>query len=173
MSWHSHGRSLKIEDLSAELLIEDIDKDAVLSEIVSRIKTVIFLIFSSSTDYKIYFWKEIQMARTANVNTSVVPPPFLSPTPKKISSPNGKALPPTNADSVVIEIVCPKCGKKHQVVGYVGKTRKELDVKGIIKDPRITGNDIFTCDNVGCKFAIDLKPIKNQIETQIKKIITF
>lgn len=175
MNWHSHGRSLKIEDLSAELRIEDIDKDAVLSEIVSRIKTVIFLIFSSSTDYKIYFWKDIQMARTANVNTSVVPSPFLNPIPKKVPMPNGNnaILPPANTDSAMIEIVCPKCGKKHNVVGYVGKTRKELDEKGIKRDSRITDNDIFTCDNIGCNFAIDLKPIKNQIETQIKKSITF
>lgn len=175
MNWHSHGRSLKIEDLSAELRIEDIDKDAILSEIVSRIKTVIFLIFSSSTDYKIYFWKEIQMARTANVNTSVVPPPFLNLKPKNKPLPHGNNTlsPPAKTDSAVIEIVCPKCGKKHKVIGYVGKTRKELDTIGIMKDPRITGNDTFNCDNVGCNFAIDLKPIKNQIETQIKKIITF
>ena len=83
MNWHSHGRSLKIEDLSEELRIEDVDKDTALSEIVSRIKTVIFLIFSSSTDYKLYFWKEIQMARTANVNTSVIPTPI----PKSIPLP--------------------------------------------------------------------------------------
>lgn len=176
MEWHSHGRSLKIEDLSAELLIEDIDKDATLSDIVSRIKTVIFLIFSSSTDYKIYFWKDIQMARTANVNTSVIPPAFINPMPKKVITPaNGvpAPLPPANADSAMIEIVCPKCGKKHVVTGYVGKTRSELDKQGVKKDARISGNDIFTCNNVGCNFAIDLKPIKNQIETQIKKIITF
>ena len=174
MNWHSHGRSLKIENLSEELRIEDIDKDPVLSEIVSRIKTVIFLIFSSSTDYKLYFWKEIQMARTANVNTSVIPTPIPKSIPLPIPA-NGShsSIPVTNAENVMIEIACPKCGKKHQVVGYIGKTREELNKLGIRKDSRISGNDTFTCDNIGCMFAIDLKPIKNQIETQIKKTITF
>ena len=116
------------------------------------------------------------MARTANVNTSVIPPAFINPMPKKVITPdNGvpSPVPPANADSAMIEIVCPKCGKKHMVTGYVGKTRPELDKQGIKKDTRISGNDIFTCNNVGCNFAIDLKPIKNQIENQIKKIITF
>ena len=37
----------------------------------------------------------------------------------------------------------------------------------------VKDNDILVCDNIGCNFALDLKPIKNQIEGQAKRKITF
>ena len=67
MDWHTHGRSLKMEDLKEELLIEDIDKDPELANVVYRIKTVIRLIFDTSTDFKLYFWEDCELARSANV----------------------------------------------------------------------------------------------------------
>ena len=51
MSWRSHGRSLKIEDLNSVLKIERVDDTPELADILYRIKTVIRLIFDSSTDY--------------------------------------------------------------------------------------------------------------------------
>jgi len=53
-SWRTHGRSLKIEDLQDVLQIENIDAHQELADIVYRIKTIIRLIFDSSTDYKLY-----------------------------------------------------------------------------------------------------------------------
>lgn len=171
MAWRTHGRSLKIEDLSQELLIENIDDNPLLSEIVRRIKTIVMLIFSSSTDYKLFFWKDIQMSRTAlTANTT-------SPNSAPIPSKPIKSIPqnPINkgVESVDIGIDCPKCKKHHSIRGYIGIDTGTIKRLGLPTDPKINDEDIFTCDSLGCNFAIDLKPIKNQIESQIKKTICF
>ena len=51
MYWRTHGRSLKIEDLNEVLKIEHVDNDPKLADILYRIKTVIRMIFDSSTDF--------------------------------------------------------------------------------------------------------------------------
>lgn len=163
MDWHTHGRSLKIEDLKNELLIEDIDANPTLADVVYRIKTVIRLIFDSSTDYKLYFWDDCEISRTANITNAAGPFPIPAPvktgTPKKL-------------DTVGLQIQCPKCGKMHVVPAYVGITggdikRLKLPIYKLLKD-----NNMLLCDTPGCGMAIDLKPIINHVEGQIKKKIS-
>lgn len=159
MTWKTHGRSLKIEDLKDLLRITDIDKDPVLANIVYRIKTVIRLIFDTSTDYKLFFLEDFNLSRTATA-----------------SNPDSHAF---NSDikskeinGLKIEIRCPKCGKQHAVQAYVGTERNEGMINKL-KSPNVRGNDVLVCDNIGCNMNIDLKPIKNQIESQIRKRIFF
>jgi hypothetical protein len=160
--WKTHGRSLKIDDLKDLLLIENIDENPSLADIVYRIKTIIRLIFDSSTDYKLYFWENFNITRTAtvaNANMPTVPIPI----PRNQTQ---------QVDQVVIEIDCPKCGKKHKIPGYFdidSATIKKLKLptNNIIKD-----NDVLICDGLGCGLNIDLKPIKSQIETQSNKKLT-
>ena len=38
---------------------------------------------------------------------------------------------------------------------------------------KLQDNDVLICDGLGCGYHIDLKPIKNQIETQAKRKIVF
>lgn len=160
--WKTHGRSLKIDDLKDLLLIENIDEIPGLADIVYRIKTIIRLIFDSSTDYKLYFWEDFNITRTATVANANMPTVPI-PVPKNQTQ---------QVEQVVIEIDCPKCGKKHKIPGYFdidSETikRLKLPTNNIIKD-----NDVLVCDGLGCGLNIDLKPIKSQIETQSNKKIT-
>lgn len=160
--WKTHGRSLKIDDLKDLLLIENIDENPSLADTVYRIKTIIRLIFDSSTDYKLYFWEDFNITRTATVANANMPTAPI-PIPKNQTQ---------QVNQVVIEIDCPKCGKKHKIPGYFdidSATIKKLKLptNNIIKD-----NDVLVCDGLGCGLNIDLKPIKSQIETQSNKKLT-
>ncbi|MBQ6037407.1 MAG: ATP-dependent Clp protease proteolytic subunit [Bacteroidaceae bacterium] len=159
MDWHSHGRSLKIEDLSKELLIEDIDNNPSLADVVYRIKTVIRLIFESSTDYKIYNWEDCELSRTANVTHM----PFQPPRPKNT---------PKNVNTIDFSIVCPKCKKAHLVRGYLDINSNDIKNLKLPTHPLVKDGEILACDSIGCGFNIDLKPIKNTIENQLKRKIT-
>jgi hypothetical protein len=161
MSWRTHGRSLKIEDLKDVLLIENIDDNHELADVVYRIKTIIRLIFDTSTDYKLYFWEDFQMSRTATpANTNL-------PVPVPVSNTNN------SIDQAVININCPKCGKKHEINGYFDISSENIKQLNLPINKKIQDNDILICDNLGCNFAIDLKSIKNQIEAQTKRKIQF
>lgn len=158
MDWHSHGRSLKIEDLKEELLIEDIDKNPKLADIVYRIKTIIRLIFDTSTDFKLYFWDDCELAKSANVAKV----PFQNPEPIK----------PKSIEVIEIEVPCPKCHKHHKIKTYPDLSSEDIKRMNLSINPLINENEQLVCDTPGCGFAIDLRPIKNMVENQIKKKIT-
>lgn len=164
MDWHTHGRSLKLEDLKNELLIEDIDSDPKLADVVYRIKTVIRLIFDSSTDYKLYFWDECELSRTANMGNLApipIPSPQVPKTPKR-----------TNVETIEIGIRCPKCGKEHKIPAYVNMSSEDLKRYSLPINRLLKDNGILLCDTPNCGFAIDLKSIINNVEGQIKKKIS-
>lgn len=160
--WKTHGRSLKIDDLKELLLIENIDESPQLANIVYRIKTIIRLIFDTSTDYKLYFWEDFSITRTAtvaNANMPTIPLPLPKNQTKQI-------------DQVMIEINCPKCGKKHKVPGYLDIDSATIKKLKLPINNNVHDNDVLVCDGLGCGLNIDLKPIKSQIETQSNKKIT-
>jgi len=163
MSWRTHGRSLKIDDLKDDLRIENIDANPLLADIVYRIKTVIRLIFDTSTDYKLYFWEDFQVVRTATIANANMPTPVPFPMPNKQNP----------IEQAILNINCPKCGKKHEIPGYVDIDSNKIKQLKLPINNKLQDNDILICDGLGCNFAIDLKPIKNQIETQSKRKITF
>ena len=163
MNWRTHGRSLKIDDLKNLLVIENIDENQHLADIVYRIKTIIRLIFDTSTDYKLYFWEDFQMARTATVANANMPTPVHFPIPNKQNT----------VEQAVLNINCPKCGKKHEIPGYFDIDSNNIQQLKLPINNKIQDNNVLICDGLGCSFAIDLKPIKNQIETQSKRKITF
>ena len=158
MDWHSHGRSLKIEDLKEELLIEDIDKNPELADIVYRIKTIIRLIFDTSTDFKLYFWDDCELAKSANV--------------AKVPFQNPKPIKPKSIEVIEIEVPCPKCHKHHKIKTYPNLSSEDIKRMNLSINPLINENEQLVCDTPGCGFAIDLRPIKNMVENQIKKKIT-
>ena len=161
MSWRSHGRSLKIEDLNEYLKIERIDDNKELADVVYRIKTVLRLIFSDSSIYKIYRTEDTYLAKTAIMaNSQSMMPLNISAVPKV-----------GQIQAAEFNISCPKCRKLHKVVGYIG-----IDSAGIAKmklpvNPNVMDNDILKCDN--CRFEIDLKAIKNQFEVNHRKKLSF
>jgi len=159
-NWRTHGRSLKIDDLKEHLLIENIDDNRQLADIVYRIKTIIRVIFDSSTDYKLYFWEDFQLARTATVATSL-------PIPMPIPNKN------TPIEQAILKVNCPKCGKKHEIPGYLGISSEKIKQLKLPINNMVQADDTLICDNLGCNFTIDLKSIKNQMEIQSKRKITF
>lgn len=159
MDWHTHGRSLKMEDLKEELLIEDIDKNPELADVVYRIKTVIRLIFDTSTDFKLFFWEDCELARSANIANL----PFNNPVPAQTAK---------NIEIIELNVPCPKCHKNHRIKGYVNLLNADIKNLNIPINPLIKGNNILVCDTPGCGLAINLGPIKNTVENQLKKKIT-
>jgi hypothetical protein len=143
------------------LLIENIDENKSLANIVYRIKTVIRLIFDTSTDYKLYFWEDFQMARTATVANANMPMPIQSPNKQNA------------IEQAILNINCPNCGKKHEIPGYFDIDSNKIKQLKLPINDKIQDNDVLKCDGLGCNFTVDLKSIKNQIETQSKRKITF
>ena len=163
--WRTHGRSLKIEDLEELLLIERIDSFPKLAEITYRIKTVIRLIFDMSTIYKIYYLDNFKLGKTFSINpNSSVPLPL--PIPNKQNNPVQKQI-----EGIEIDINCPQCSKRHKVNGYFNVGSAVIQERNLKVNQNIKENDILVCDS--CNFALDLKPIKAQIENQTSKRLLF
>lgn len=159
--WRSHGRSLKIKDLEELLQIENMDDNKSLADVVYRIKTVIRLMFDSSSIYKIFLWNEQYILKNAIQNGNIVHPiPLFSKQPNS-----------TSIEKVDLDILCPKCGKKHHITGYLNKTSEEIRNLKLKICNNINDNDVLVCDN--CNFELDLKPIKSDIETKTGKKISF
>lgn len=162
-TWRTHGRSLKIEDLQEVLVIERIDDDPKLADIVYRIKTVIRLILDSSTVYKLYFTDELQLSKTFTVSSGNNVPaahPFQNKSPQQ-----------KQVDAVELKVQCPKCKTRHKVNGFLDIDSKTIKSAKMPTNNNINENDVLICDN--CNFALDLKPIKNQVESQTKRKVTF
>jgi len=152
--WRLHGRSIKINDLVADigLRITRIDDDPKLSDIIYRIQTVCRLLFDSTTIYKIFATEDNKIFNQAvKVGT-----PIRMPIKKSVN---------------VVEIrqKCPKCGTVHKLYAkfepdpQIDIDLKKKGFKPFPKDAKLKCN---------CGFEIDLSGIKNQIEIQSgRKII--
>jgi hypothetical protein len=143
----THGRSLKIEDLREWLKIDRIDDDNALADIVYRIKTVIRLIYASSSTYKLFFTETQKIFRNQISNAGITLPFPID----KIKNQRIEAN---------INQKCPKCAKMHKFKAVPIEQLNDLEKKE---------NDIenLTCDN--CGFNVDLTPVRNQLELQLHK----
>ena len=150
--WRSHGRSIKVEDLENLLFINRIDDDPQLSDIVYRIKIVLKLLFGSSSIYKIYKTEDLFLSKTAVVAN------------KDASSLSKSKNNSVQVEKRDIEIECPRCHNKHKVEAFIGVDKQLSSKIGIQKNPLIDDNNNLVCDS--CNFALDLKPLINQIEQQ-------
>jgi len=147
--WHSHGRSIKIDDLDELLKIIHVDDDPDLKNLVYRIQMVCKLIFDSSTNYKIFATADYKIFKSA---TQI---------PSGILPPNKKA------EVAEFKVVCPKCGQQYSIYIKFSDNKKidvDLQKKGSKPYPI---NNKLKCDN--CGFSIDLSGVKNQLEMQIGK----
>lgn len=168
--WRSHGRSLNLNDLKDDLIIENVDKDAKLSDLVYRIKTVIRFIFDTSTIFKLYYSEDLRIARNfAPQQPGLFQLPLL-PQPFPVVPQQG-VNPPAPFDNAKIQLKCPKCGKHHEIMGYFSTTSAEIAEKQLPINPNVKDNDVFICDN--CNFVTDLKPIKASLELQAQKKLIF
>jgi len=152
-TWRTHGKSLKIADLEEiGLRINRIEENNSLCDIVYRIKTVIKVLFGSSTLYKIFFTADDHITQSAYSQ---------NPT-----ADNRQQIQTPIAESTVI---CPRCGKQHPIYVKFGKIPNELE-----KQMKTRGK-VFPIDNklqCDCGITIDLTGLRNQLENQLgRKII--
>lgn len=139
------------------LIIENIDTDTQLADIVYRIKTVLKLIVSSSTIYKIFRSEDTLLAKTVAVSpNNGIPKPTINPQ--------------NNIEACAFSITCPKCGAIHKIKGYVNIPSQEIKRLNLPTTPHINSNNILTCQQ--CKMELDLKPLINSIEARERKKIT-
>ena len=150
--WRSHGRSLKSDDLEEiGLKIKKVDEDSELSDIVYRIHTIIRLIFSTTSTYKIVATADEKLFKTATSAS----------TPKKI--------PFNDAEVVEAEIECKNCNVIHKLYAkfevnpQIDEDFKRKSFKSIPTD------NILICH---CGFEIDLSRLRDEIESKVgKKIV--
>jgi len=147
--WRTHGRSIKIEDLeSIGLKITRIDDYPDIADVVYRIQTVIRLLFSTTTTYKIFATADEKIFKHAV--------PVGSP-PK---------IPIKSADVAEFEVKCPRCGEVYRLYAkFVENPQIDRDFqeKGAIPFPK---DNKLICD---CGFEIDLTGIRNDLETKVGK----
>jgi hypothetical protein len=151
-TWQSHGRSIKVEDLSKWLKINKIEDDKILSDIVNRIKIVYTLLFQSTSVFKMFVTADSKIFRQA------------APRPKQIVIPQEVQV----VSSVEVVQKCPSCAKEHKLYGKFSNDPKidiEEKKKGFLPIPK---NLFLKCD---CGFEVDLRGLKNDIEMKTGKKI--
>ncbi len=126
---------------------------------------MIRLIFDVSTIYKIYYLDNFKLGKTFSVN-----PNTSFPIPLPIPN-NQQNTPQKQIEGIEIDINCPQCGKHHKVNGYFNIDSSIIQKSNLKINQNIKENDILVCDS--CNFALDLKPIKAQIENQTRKRLLF
>jgi len=155
--WRTHGRSIKIKDLEEiGLKIISADNTPELADLIYRIQTVIRLLFSTTSTYKIFATSDEKILKQA------VPAGKVSQLPGQIHNEELKA--------VNVGIRCPRCGKEHKFYA------KFKDDKRIDKEKMKNGGNPFPAENMikcECGFEIDLTGIRNEIETKTGKKLFF
>lgn len=153
--WRSHGRAIKIDDLSELLTIKKIDDDEKLADIVYRIQTVLNLYFGSTNCYKVFATADHKLFKNAVSREAVRIP--IAP------------MPAQQADVVNLDVACHKCGRHHRLYA------KLKDDKKIDADMKRKGFTPFPMDNrlvCPCGTKLDLGAMRNQIEQQTgRKIV--
>jgi hypothetical protein len=153
--WHSHGRSLKIADLNdiVGLKIIRVDDDPVLADIVYRIQTILRLLFSTTTTYKIFATEHEKIFKNATPGPIGLPP----------------VIPAKQSDVISFDVKCGKCGDVHRIYAkFTPNPTIDKDFKARGFEPFPKGNKLI-CK---CGFEMDLTPQRNEIETNIgKKLI--
>ncbi|HPM47502.1 MAG TPA: ATP-dependent Clp protease proteolytic subunit [bacterium] len=155
--WLSHGRSLKIEDLNKiGLEIIRVDENQNLSDIVYRIQTILNLIFSSSTSFKIFATDKNRIFKQAVAARSSMNIPNAKQSDKPMSV-------------ATFEIKCAQCSEVHKIYAKLINDEKidlNLKKKGFVPFPK---DAKLKCR---CGFEIDLMGVKNELELKIgRKII--
>ena len=151
-AWRSHGKSLKISDLEEiGLRIKRVDDNDSLSEIVYRIKTVIKLLFGSTTHYKIFFTADEHIIQNAISQNPYVDNKQSVQTPV-----------------VELNVSCPKCGKQHPLYAKLGNIPRELEKQMVAKNTKFPVDNKIQCE---CGFTIGLEAIRNQLENQFRRKI--
>jgi hypothetical protein len=137
------------------LKIKKIDEDPKLADIVYRIQTVIKLLLSSTSIYKLFVTADAKLFNQA------VPVG---------SAPRIPKVPPDQVNVAEIGIKCSKCGKEHKLYA------KFIDNPAIDNDFQKKRMKPFPKDNklkCDCGYEIDLSGVRNNLELQARKKLVF
>lgn len=153
-TWRTHGRSIKIGDLERiQLKVVKLDDDPILVEIVYRIQTIIRLLFSSTTVYKVFATETERILKHAT----------------QIGPESSRAVALSKADVVGANVRCTKCGRDHRIyLKFVDNRLIDEDMKkeGAVPYP---SNNKLRCE---CGFEIDLSGLKSDVEMKAgRKVI--
>ena len=151
--WRSHSKSFKIRDLEdIGLRIRRIENHPELCEIVYRIKTVVKLLFGSSTHFKMFVTADEKLFRDAMPQGS-----------------RDKFVQNIQTPVAELSVRCPQCGKQHPLYAKFGKVPKELENDLKKKATLFPADNKLTCD---CRFQFNLAALRNTLEAQIgRKIV--
>lgn len=146
--WLTHGRSIKIDDLTQMgLRITDYDKEPALQDAINRYYTLLRLTFEGTNIFKVYETIGSQVYRFIG---GTVPPP--APTPQQIQAAN-------------FDFPCPKCKTPFKIQANLAPGVPVGE--GMTPYP---ANDIFVCPV--CKTQSNLSQARLQIEAQSgKKVV--
>lgn len=148
--WLSHGRSIKISDLTAiGLKITDYSTDTELHDALTRYHTLLQMTFSSNV-YKVFETPTSQIMRWVNVGAQAVPIP---------GPPDLK-----NAKDLDANVECPTC--KHPLQLQMKFDKAVPSKPGRLQYPR---NDRAACSKCGAE--INLLPVRQKVEQQAGKTI--
>jgi len=145
--WRNHGRSIKIDDLkSIGLKVISLDKNTDVVELVYRIQTICKLLCDTSSVFKIMATKDNKILRHQIAVGSIE------------KGEHGKR----KAESVTVDVVCPKCKAKHTIKALLidGKDKEAEKENHVVSFPK---DNVLKCH---CGAAIDLTSLKNEIESQ-------
>ncbi len=145
--WLTHGRSIKISDLSKmRLQITDYTENPDLYDAISRYYTLLRMSFETNI-YKIYETPTSQIYRSINNTTQPQ-----NNQPNNISNP------------LILEIECAKCRTKHKL--QINFEQEFPELPNVTLFPK---NNILKC--AVCGTENNLLNVRQQLEAQIKKRI--
>lgn len=150
--WRSHGRSVGMDQLTSELrlAIVDFGTQSDLCDAIRRYFTLVELTFLHTSIFKLIETKTSQIARVQQ-QVGVPPPPA-----------RGQVA------TIVAEVPCPKCGAANRLQIRFGPAAPPAPDPDAVPIPR---GGTMPCR--GCGLALDLRPLKAQIQMQFGKAIRY
>jgi len=153
--WHTHGRSIKFNDLKElGLRINRIEDNAELADTVYRIQVVCRFLFDMSDVFKIFATQDHKIFRKARQQVMQGSIPIAN-IPKEV-------------EAIAIDHQCEKCGFLHKFYAKLKKT------SGIDQNMKNQGRSLFPSGNeftCRCGNKINLQDLRKKIETQFGRKI--
>jgi hypothetical protein len=144
--WKTHGRSIRIADLTAlKLRITDYSQDAELNDAVQRYHTLLQMTFDNGV-YKLF---ETQRSQIIRFVQPAAAPPVMQGQPR-------------DGMVVVLEVACPTCRNQSRVQANIGQPQPIE--RGCLPYPK---DDKLVCPH--CKTVIDLSTHRAQIEAEARR----
>jgi len=151
--WRSHGRAVRMEQLSKELRLEIVDFGATpdLRDAIRRYFTLVELTFQNTNVFKLIETKRSHIARLQQQPTEGVQP-----------------MKKEQVATIVADMTCPKCGTANKLQITLDPNAPPAQAPDAKPIPV---GDTIACRE--CGLELDLRPLKAQIQMQFGKPICY